>query len=199
MLTQAQIQVQYNEFFFCIPCDGAPTFVCICITVVNTCTSMSWHLHLHLPMRWSKCDPGLRELPIEMSVKSLNYGLSLLFTKAPSTSIHQCFNPQSSLCGFPFRPQVSGESGRWISNCLNPHFESTNNLESCGQSQRKRCTLKNIRIRVDVRAMERCVTSQKTAAKDISEDGAWKWFDISRVRQLFVLDCGLVSVIIVFQ
>ena len=58
--------------------------------------------------------------------------------QAPSTRIPIFLNPQLFLCGYGFRPHVSGESGRKICEFLNPHsrveiFEYAMNPESCGR------------------------------------------------------------------
>ena len=58
--------------------------------------------------------------------------------QAPSTRIPIFLNPQLFLCGYGFRPHVSGESGRKICEFFNPHsrveiFEYVMNPESCGR------------------------------------------------------------------
>ena len=82
---------------------------------------------------------GWKDHSCKKYVLSQISGFLRTMPQAPSTRILIFLNPQLFLCGYGFRPHVSGESGRRIcKNFFNPHsrveiFEYAMNPESCGR------------------------------------------------------------------
>ena len=81
---------------------------------------------------------GWRDDSCKKYVLSQISGFVRTMPQAPSTRIPIFLNPQLFLCGYAFRPHVSGESGRRICKFFNPHsrveiFEYAMNPESYGR------------------------------------------------------------------